>query len=460
MESFNLEMLEHTLDALDDAIYILNKNGDILYVNRANVEVWRESKETILSHNVFKLAAESRINFCILEEILRRKVPVSALQTFCDGDKKFRKHLVTQTPIFDANGDIAYSIGVIRDIDKLQAYYRNSQQFNTINVTGSPPETDIVCHDPISQELLHQINMIASSQATVLLTGETGVGKEVMAQYIHQNSVPNKEMISINCAALPETLLEAELFGYVKGAFTGALSNGKKGLIEAADGSTLLLDEINSMPLALQGKLLRVLETKTIRPIGSNKSKSVNFRLIATSNADLEQMVKDKQFRADLYYRLNVISFEVPPLRERCGDILPLCDVFLEKFNRAYNTNKYFSENMRKAILHHNWSGNVRELKNFVERAVLLTEPYVTMIERVPADFFMTEQTTPTSTRPTFTGEFVEGKSLRDHVNEYEQWLIEQAIQQEKTLTRAAFQLQLDKSTLVRKRNRKPDQQM
>lgn len=191
-------------------------------------------------------------------------------------------------------------------------------------------------------------------------------------------------MIEINCASMPEALLESELFGYTKGAFTGALSTGKMGLIEAANGGTLFLDEINSMSLNLQAKLLRVLESHTITRIGATKPIEVDFRLVAATNRNLADCVKDQTFRADLYYRLNVIPITIPPLRERKDDIAVLTDFFLKKYCDKYELKKKFSKRVYKTFEYYDWPGNVRELKNIVERMVIMSTASTITINEVP----------------------------------------------------------------------------
>jgi len=233
---------------------------------------------------------------------------------------------------------------------------------------------DIIAESPQMKRIVRHIESIAPSDVTVLITGESGVGKEVVAKLIHKKSKrKNKPFVAINCGAIPKELLESELFGYVKGAFTGASSN-KKGLIEEANGGTLFLDEIGELPIDLQVKLLRVLQENEIRPIGSNKSKEINVRFIAATNKNLEEMVKKGLFRKDLFYRLNVIPIHIPPLRERKEDIVPLAKYFIKKFCLKYNVpEKELTKNAIQQLLNYNWDGNVRELEHMIERAVIIT---------------------------------------------------------------------------------------
>jgi DNA-binding NtrC family response regulator len=227
----------------------------------------------------------------------------------------------------------------------------------------------------IMLKLKKQIRRVAPLDTTILIGGESGTGKELVAQSIHQlSSRSSKEMISVNCAAIPESLIEAELFGHVKGAFTGATQD-RAGLIESADGSTLFLDEIGELPLEAQSRLLRVLQEGEIRRVGSTDRTYVNVRLVAATHRNLLDMVAKGQFREDLYYRLNVIELRCPPLRERDGDILLLAESFLERVKHQMNRSELkFSGDARSAIESHTWPGNVRELGNVIERAVVLCE--------------------------------------------------------------------------------------
>lgn len=232
--------------------------------------------------------------------------------------------------------------------------------------------------------LLRHARNIAQTDATVLLCGESGTGKEVVANYIYQNSPRAKApFVKVNCAAFAESLLEAELFGYERGSFTGALNTGKKGLAESANGGTLFLDEVNSLPLPLQGKFLRLIEEHELRRIGSNTSIHMDFRLVAATNVDLSSMVAAGTFRADLYYRLSVVPLTIPPLRHRTADIVPLCKAFVKRMSEQYGMNKRFSDTALAQICAYEWPGNVRELRNFVERVIIMTPHEVELIEQI-----------------------------------------------------------------------------
>ena len=231
----------------------------------------------------------------------------------------------------------------------------------------------LIAKSPIILEKIDIIDKVAKTDSSVLILGESGVGKEIFAEQIHLRSARNrKPFIRVNCAALPEGLLESELFGHVKGAFTSAISN-RQGRFEMADGGTIFLDEIGDLPLLLQAKLLRVIQQRTFEKIGSDVSQTVNVRILAATNKDIEALVEKGEFRSDLYYRLNVLPIYIPPLRQRSEDIPELANFFLSKFNKE--TNKQFagfSEDALEAMLNYSWPGNIRELENSIERACVI----------------------------------------------------------------------------------------
>ncbi|HLE40831.1 MAG TPA: sigma-54 dependent transcriptional regulator [Nitrospirota bacterium] len=235
------------------------------------------------------------------------------------------------------------------------------------------------------QGIISEVKKIANTRSTVLLLGETGTGKELFARVIHHNSGRRvMPFVPINCSAIPETLLETELFGHVRGAFTGAIAS-KKGLLEEADGGTVFLDEIGDMSLALQAKLLRVLEDQVIRPVGSTKATKVDIRLITATNKDLKAQVRAGSFREDLYYRINVISIQIPPLRNRKEDIGSLINHFIAKYSREMGKQAQdFSSDALSLMISYPWPGNVRELQNVIERAILISDGTAIGLEHLP----------------------------------------------------------------------------
>lgn len=232
----------------------------------------------------------------------------------------------------------------------------------------------MIAEDPLSRKLSELAIKVAQSDATVLLNGESGVGKEVISQFIHQNSARRENpFVAINCAAIPENMLEAALFGYEKGAFTGAVKS-TIGKFEQAQGGTLLLDEISEMDLALQAKLLRVIQERQVERLGGTKLIDLDIRIIATTNRDLKQEVSEKRFREDLFYRLNVFPLQVPPLRQRPADIVPIAEKLLGVYDRAAGQKTVLTNSAKQTLLMHQWPGNVRELDNVIQRAMILKQ--------------------------------------------------------------------------------------
>ena len=242
-----------------------------------------------------------------------------------------------------------------------------------------------VSNSPRMEEVLSMASRAADSKATVLITGESGTGKEVLAKSIHfASSRKDKPFIAVNIPALPETLLESELFGHEKGAFTGA-EKSKKGRFELADGGTIFLDEIGDIPLNLQVKLLRVLQEHQIERLGSSENINIDVRIIAATHQNLEQNIKDGSFREDLFYRLNIVSLNIPPLRERKEDILPLIDYFIDKYSKENNKQKRnLSKEAVDLLLKYNFPGNVRELENIIERSVVLSRNDIITLNDLP----------------------------------------------------------------------------
>ena len=379
------------LDKIDVGVIVYDVRGDVVFVNTVMIN-WRNiPRNEYQSMNVHDFMGV--IDVCVFDLVCQEKRRISRLQYYHDYQKTGglpRVRIVTGSPIFDGQGNIKYVITMLQDVDDFQKLHRTLLEENKILYTQQPKKrgekAGIVAKSPEIRQLLSVADNIAPLDSTVLLFGESGSGKEVFANYIHEHSRrKNGPMITVNCAAFPENLIEAELFGYEKGSFTGASREGKIGLAEAADGGTLFLDEINSLSLGVQGKILRMIEEKSIQRIGAVRSKRIDFRLIAATNRDLLDMVRKGAFREDLYYRLHVVPLTIPPVRSRPEDIVPLCLNFLEHFCKKYNMRKSFSEGVLEQIQHYSWPGNVREIRNFVERMVVMTPYATTEISSIPS---------------------------------------------------------------------------
>ena len=295
------------------------------------------------------------------------------------------------------------------------------------------------------ENVISTINRIADLDANVLLLGESGVGKSMFAKVIHQRSHRSGgPFIDINCAAIPENLLESELFGYEKGAFTGANAGGKVGLMELADGGTLLLDEISEIPVSLQAKLLTAIQEKRVTRVGGTKPVNVDFRLIAASNRQLDQYAAEGKFRMDLYYRLNVVNITIPPLRERKEDIIPLLEYYTAQFSAKYNISRSFSPQAVDILTEYPWPGNVRELANVTERVIVTSSSSVIGTGDLPDEISKRRK------RPEEIS--LDGiVSLSNEVEKLEAELIRQAYEKYRTTTGVAAALGISQPTAFRK---------
>ncbi|WP_085506158.1 sigma-54 interaction domain-containing protein [Thalassobacillus devorans] len=287
---------------------------------------------------------------------------------------------------------------------------------------SSDPFQRIRGRSPAMKKTINKIKKASSTQTGLLIQGESGVGKELFAKAAHHlREDKDAPFVAINCGAIPHSLFESEIFGYERGAFSGADSKGKKGKAALAKGGTLFLDEIGEMPLDMQVKILRLLQEKKFYPVGGTKELEVDFRVIAATNRDLKKMVAENAFRDDLYYRLNVVSIDIPPLRERPEDIIELTHYFLHELSITYNRPIHgISQNVMQCLLHHDWPGNIRELKNVVERLVVFSEDGEIKKEDLPFDY--ETPAIPTSELSTYKG--TESRSLTERLNEVEKKMI------------------------------------
>ncbi|MDR0852460.1 MAG: sigma 54-interacting transcriptional regulator [Clostridiales Family XIII bacterium] len=294
------------------------------------------------------------------------------------------QQIVCANPLLDDDGEVSFILVTAVDKSLIDRYSsalndsdteRKFHEITTEFLTGSSFSDDnIVMESQQMRQVIATSRYVAETDSTVMLVGESGTGKEIIARYIHRHSArKNNAFIPVNCAAIPQELMESEFFGYVKGAFTGANPLGKSGLFEMAEGGTLFLDEIGDLPLNMQSKLLRVLESGEVTRLGDTAVKEIDVRLIAATNRDLKEMIVHNLFRRDLYFRINVIPITLPRLANRREDIIPLADVFLEELNKRYGLKKEFTPQAQNAFLMYDWPGNVRELRNVVERMAVTT---------------------------------------------------------------------------------------
>lgn len=372
-KDFILSVLENSYDG----IYITDKNSVTIYVNKAYENLTGHKRSEYVGKSMDDLIESGIMKVHITRDVITSRKSVTTREELISG----KDVLITGNPIFNDNNEIIAVVTNVRDISEIISLEKKERLAKEVisryqkQFFDASTMKNIICESSNTISVFNFAAKVAPKDSTVLLTGETGVGKEVVAKYIHYNSMrKDNNYIKINCGAIPEHLLESELFGYVAGAFTGADPNGKPGLFELADNGTLFLDEIGELPLNLQSALLRVLQDGEVTRVGSTKTRKVAVRIIAATNRNLKQMIEEKTFREDLFYRLNVISINIPPLRERRDDIPALAKLFIERLNKKYNTRKKVSDTFLLELMSMNWPGNVRELSNFVERQYILNE--------------------------------------------------------------------------------------
>lgn len=365
---------EHVLGNL----YVADKDGNIIYCNTNCARAFECDIEKLYAtnvHDLYKIGMTDRVSAS--SEVINTKKPVIRFIRTGNGVGM----LIHGEPVFDENGELEMSVATTYTestfmdfIDQIdEEKWRLEQALEYIS-RGRQGKYFLESNNKVVNDLYLLASKVAKSDCAVSIYGETGAGKEIMAEYIHnQSSRANTVYLPVNCASIPSELLEAEFFGYEKGAFTGAHEKGKPGLFEVANGGTIFLDEVGEMPAAMQSKLLRVLETGEIRRIGSNKPVRTSVRLITATNRNLRDMVEAGTFREDLYYRLNIVPINIPPLREHPEDIIALANFFINKYNKKFHTKKYFSKAACDYFLSYQWPGNIRELRNTVERMAVIS---------------------------------------------------------------------------------------
>ena len=433
-----------------DGIYVTDGQARTIKLNKAYEKLTGLRREELLGRTMHDLVAEGFFNESVTLKVLASRQPESLIQQVRSG----KTYMVTGTPVFDKSGEISLVVTNVRDVTELHSLQRRMKNMESLQTQylaelarlKNQAQADDK-HIIISKKMMdvHALALrLGKVDSTVLIQGESGVGKEVVADIIHAAS-PRKEkpMMKISCAAIPEQLLESELFGYAEGAFTGAKRSGRPGLFEMADKGTLLLDEIGEMPLGLQAKLLRVVQDKQCVRIGSSKPVCVDVRILAATNRDLTQMVARKEFRKDLFFRLNVVPVHIPPLRERKEAIPGFVQHFLRHLNEKYGYDKYFSPRAMDCLCDYDWPGNVRELKNLIERVVVVTHDREISLESLPAR--MTQaRIAPRPSQYTHT-------TLKAAMDEFERTIIAQVLAEQGSTRKAAQVLGVNQSTICRK---------
>lgn len=394
MEQLSKEKLQQILDNLYDEVVVVDGDDRIIYANKASEKHYSETKSSLVGKSVHDVPAWSNWEPNTLPIVKQYKEKITIEQTSPFGEKI----LTTATPVLTEDNEIEMIVYNVRDVVQLESVKQDLELTRKL-LEGiktpegekgfSLPECDLIANDPKMHQIIDLAAHVAVVDATVLLQGESGTGKGVFAKFIHNRSLRKEApFLVINCAAIPDNLLEAELFGYAPGTFTGGHRDGKTGLIELAHGGTLFLDEIGELSPNLQAKFLHVIQDKQFIPLGSRTVKKVDVRIIAATNRELQERIKIGEFREDLYYRLNVIGIHIPPLRERMEDIAPLAYTFLRQFDQKYKTSHDISTECLETLTHFSWRGNVRELENLMERLVVTVREDLIENHHLPARFF------------------------------------------------------------------------
>ena len=442
--------LEAIFESSYDGFYIADGKADTIRVNKAYERITGLSREKLIGRNLNDLVEEKVFDNSATLEVLKKKEPVTIMQEVM-GDKQV---MVTGTPIFDEQGEIALVVTNVRDITELIELRTELEESRHLSSRfyQSLVELEGIEHAlqemvVKSQPMMHVVRTaikVASVDNSILLQGESGVGKSMMARLIHQIS-PRKDrpFVKINCATIPISLMESELFGYEKGAFTGADQSGKAGLFETGHTGTVFLDEIAELEPDLQVKLLEIIEEKTFKRVGGTISNSVDIRIIAATNRDLLKMVKERRFREDLYYRLNVVPIKIPPLRQRREDIPPLAMKVIETFNHDHDANLRLGPRVIDRLKRYDFPGNVRELINVMERMMIMCES-----ERIGTDDLPEEIQAFSCSSQTLD---MEGLTLKESVRKLEVQLIQNALTHSDSLASAAEMLDIHPTTLWRK---------
>ena len=444
---FDILNPENNLVLADDMM-LSDAEGVILWVSENYEKNFGFAHGSIVGKSAFDLEQDGTFDPCITAEVLRQKKKITTTQTI----NRVHKNVMTVgIPLFDKAGELKYAVCFntvsMEQINVIQQNYRNlqnslqqyTQEIAELRIRAT--STSIVVKSAAMQRLWTLIQNTANTKADILITGETGVGKSAIAKAIHNmSSRANGPFIEVNCAVLHENLIESELFGYEKGAFTGAASGGKIGKIELANHGTLFLDEIGELPHHIQSKLLQLIQEKTIERLSGTRRIELDFRLLVATNRNLEEEVQRGLFRSDLFYRLNVIRIHIPPLRQRPEDILPLAHQFLERFCGEYGKQLALSPRFVAFLEQYPWPGNVRQLENLMERLVITAQDPILDVTALPVEF--TGGDTPL---PAPTG------TLAERMDAFEGQIIRDSYRRCGTTVAVAKELGISQATAARK---------
>lgn len=427
------------LDNISDGVVSIDKDGRIRTINNIARIIFELEDRDVIGRDIKTLKLS---DLCVLD-CLRGKKFNDVKKNIITSRGRFQ-YFATGRPIRDASDRIIGAVEIFRDMGEIK---RLAQ---TLSQPGAITFNDFIGENPSIKEAILFAQKIAETDSIISIRGESGAGKELFARAIHTASGRKGTFIPISCAALPEQLLESELFGYVGGAFTGARKEGKPGLFEVAGDGVLFLDEIAEMPLGPQAKILRVIQEKRVRRIGDTREIPIDTRIITATNRNLERMVRNNLFRQDLYYRINVLPIHIPPLRERTDDIPPLVEHFLFQLASKLNKNlKSITETALNKLRGHNWPGNVRELKNVIERAAIFCDSARVDVDHILFSFEIGKNMA--APKPRIAPEATVHESLPSMVAGYEKGIIDQAMKRSKSIRQTSRDLGISHTTLLNK---------
>lgn len=446
----------------NQSIFVTDNKGKVIFANPMAEKILGIPLSKMIGSNVAQLVEEGYYDKSPVLQVLEKKQSVIDIINTKHGNKI----IVSSQPLFDNHKRINMVVSSsieqevlhkLMSILEKEREAKNKYREEARYLRGKDLQQDkIVAKSVLMTDLILKARRIASTDSTVMLYGESGTGKDVIAKFIYSQSLRKEaSFITLNCAAIPDNLLESELFGYEQGAFTGAGNKAKLGLFEIADHGTLFLDEIAELPLCLQPKLLRAIENGEVRRIGATKNRRVDVRLIGATNRNLHKMVENGDFREDLFYRLNVIPIEIPPLRARPDDVIALAEKFLNDLNIKYKLNKTFGPQIIELLINYNWPGNVRELKNIVERLFIITHGQeINSYDGAVILPKRKENVSPVNTSlSSHKNLFNSDKQLKEFLTDMEKQYIEQVVQEcNGSINKAADQLGIHRSVLYRKR--------
>lgn len=435
-------LLDRILDVWPEGVYISDGQGKTLKVNKVYEQLTGLKQQNIIGKYVADLQGEGIFDVVINPEVVKYREPRTSVQITKEG----RRVILNGFPVFDDAGDVVNVVTFVRDVTSLyqlkeQLVYQQ-QLIDTYHHELARKERHsgtLIMESPTMVELMKVLENIAKTDATVLLLGETGVGKDVLAHRIHEHSQRSSQpFFKVDCGTIPSNLVESELFGYEGGAFSGANSKGKPGFIEMAHNGTLFLDEIGELPLPMQTRLLRFLQDQEFMRVGSTRVKKVDVRVVAATNRNLEKAVKEGVFRSDLFYRLRVAVLNIPPLRERKGDIPVLVEHFLNYFNLKYKKRTSFSPVVMQIFRNYDWPGNIREMENLIQSLVVTRNTKVIELADLPQNMLP----------PAIA---MDARSLHDIVSDVEKDLLKKALIQYGSINEIAKFYNVDRVTIYRK---------